>query len=275
MRIDSHQHFWNYQPIRDAWITDDMKLLQQHFTPADLFPLLQSNNFDGSVLVQADQSETETNFLLQLAEENDFIKGVVGWVDLCAENSLDRIAYYAAFKKLKGFRHIVQAEPQIDFINRPDFCRGISQLTKYQLTYDILIFPKHLPFAKSFVEQFPSQLFVIDHMAKPDFKQGDYQQWEEGIRAIAQNQNVYCKISGLVTEADWHNWRVHDFTYCLDVVTESFGVDRLMFGSDWPVCLLGGTYAEVRNIVEQYFADYSLDDQSKIFGLNAMKFYHL
>ena len=275
MRIDSHQHFWKYHPIKDAWITLEMKVIQCDFMPVDLLPLLQANNFDGVVAVQADQSEMETDFLLELASHNDYIKGVIGWINLCAENISERLAYYAAFKKLKGFRHIVQAEPADDFLLRTDFCRGISQLANYHFTYDLLILPKHLPFAKALVEQFPSQPFVIDHLAKPDFKKAEFIEWEKGIRAIANHQNVYCKVSGLVTETDWKNWRVQDFTYCLDVVTTTFGADRLMFGSDWPVCLLGGTYTEVTSIVEQYFASHSMEDQAKIFGLNAIQFYKL
>jgi L-fuconolactonase len=275
MRIDSHQHFWKYHPVKDAWITNDMKVIQHDFLPSDLSPLLSTNHFDGTVVVQADQSETETNFLLELAAENDFIKGVVGWVDLCADNIADRLTYFARFRKLKGFRHIVQAEPQDDFLIHPNFCSGISQLANYQYTYDLLILPKHLPFAEILVGQFPNQPFVIDHLAKPNFKVADFKEWGEGIRAIAKHPNVYCKVSGLVTEADWNNWSVDDFTYCLDVVTESFGVERLMYGSDWPVCLLGGSYSEVRGIVEQYFASYSIADQVKIFGLNAMQFYKL
>lgn len=275
MRIDSHQHFWRYNPIKDAWITNEMKVIQRDFMPAELFSLLQSASMDGCVAVQANQSESETNFLLQLAADNDYIKGVVGWIDLCAENISDRLSHYAAYKKLKGFRHIVQAEPSDDFLLRPDFCSGISQLANYHFTYDLLIFPKHLPFAKTLAEQFPSQLFVIDHLAKPDFKSADFKEWEKGIRDIAKHQNVYCKVSGLVTEADWNNWSVEDFTYCLDVVTESFGVERLMYGSDWPVCLLGGSYIEVTSIVEQYFAGYSLEEKANIFGLNAIQFYNL
>jgi L-fuconolactonase len=275
MRIDSHQHFWKYHPIKDAWITDDMKVIQHDFLPSDLRPFLYSNHFDGTVVVQADQSETETNFLLALAAENDFIKGVVGWVDLCSNTVSEKLNHCSSFKKLKGFRHIVQAEPQDDFLLNSDFCRGISQLVNYQYTYDLLIYPRHLPFAIKLVEQFPLQPFVIDHLAKPDFKVADFKEWEEGIKAIAKHPNVYCKVSGLVTEADWKNWQVEDFTYCLDVVTESFGIDRLMYGSDWPVCLLGGSYDEVTSIIEQYFASYSLNEKAKIFGLNAMQFYKL
>lgn len=275
MRIDSHQHFWEYHPVKDAWMSDEMKAIQRDFMPADLAPLLHTQHFDGSIVVQADQSEHETNFLLALANENDFIKGVVGWIDLCSNQVSERLSYYASFEKLKGFRHIVQSEPQDDFLLKPDFCRGISQLLNYQFTYDLLIYPKHLPFATKLVEQFPLQPFVIDHLAKPDFKGAAYNQWEEGIRSIAKLPNVYCKLSGLVTEADWNHWQIDNFSYCLNMVTESFGIDRLMYGSDWPVCLLGGSYKDVLHIVEQYFATYTQEDQAKIFGLNAAYFYKL
>lgn len=275
MRIDSHQHFWKYHPTKDAWITNDMQVIQRDFLPSDLKPLLNANQFDGTVVVQADQSETETEFLINLAADNDFIKGVVGWIDLCADNIEDRLAFFAGYQQLKGFRHIVQAESQDDFLLRKDFCRGIALLYQHSFTYDLLILPKHLPFAEILVRQYPHQQFVIDHLAKPDFKVADYKKWEEGIRAIAKHQNVYCKVSGLVTEADWNNWSVEDFTYCLDVVTESFGVERLMYGSDWPVCLLGGSYKQISNIVQEYYSKFSLDDQEKIWGLNAKQFYAL
>jgi L-fuconolactonase len=275
MNIDSHQHFWKYHLVKDAWITDDMKIIQQDFLPADLFPLLQGNNIDGCVAVQADQSEAETNFLLQLAEENDFIKGVVGWVDLRAANVEERLEHFSKYKKLKGFRHIVQAEPQDDFLVRDDFCRGIEKLTKYNFTYDILIFPKQLKYTAEFIKGFPKQAFVIDHLAKPDFKKNEFSEWEEGIRAAAAYPNVCCKVSGMVTEADWKNWKGNDFLYCLNVVTEAFGINRLMFGSDWPVCLLASSYQEVCKIVRRYYSQFSIDGQHKFGGQNAIDFYHL
>jgi L-fuconolactonase len=275
MRIDSHQHFWKYHPVKDAWITDDMKTIQQDFSPADLLPLLQENNIDGCVAVQADQSEAETDFLLQLADKNDFIKGVVGWVDLQAESLEERLQYFSQFKKLKGFRHIVQAEPADDFLLNNDFCKGIKQLSKYGFTYDILIFPKHLKYAAEFVKRFPQQAFVIDHLAKPNFKNGEFTEWKKGIKEIAAYPNVCCKVSGMVTEADWKNWKSEDFTYCLDTVTAAFGTNRLLFGSDWPVCMLAATYQETCNIAHRYFTQYSIDEQEKFWGKNAVDFYHL
>jgi L-fuconolactonase len=275
MNIDSHQHFWKYHPAKDAWITGDMKIIQQDFLPADLLPLLKENNIDGCLAVQADQSEEETDFLLQLAQENDFIKGVVGWIDLRAANLEKRLEHYSQYKKLKGFRHIVQAEPQDDFLLREDFCRGIEKLAKYNFTYDILIFPRQLKYAAEFVKLFPQQAFVIDHLAKPDFKKKEFSGWEEGIRAAASYPNVYCKVSGLVTEADWKNREEKDFLYCLNVITEAFGMNRLLFGSDWPVCLLASSYQEVCNIVRSYYSRFSIEEQNKFWGQNAIDFYHL
>jgi L-fuconolactonase len=275
MKIDSHQHFWKYDAVKDAWINEEMKVIKRDFLPSDLKPLLIENQVDGCVAVQADQSEDETRFLLDLAKENNFIKGVVGWVDLCAENIEERLEYYTKYEKLKGFRHIVQAEADIDFMLSENFQNGISKLIKYSFTYDILIFPKHLENAAKLVAKFPEQKFVIDHLAKPDFKNKKFSEWEMGIRIIAQFPNVMCKISGLVTEADWNNWTAEDFTYCLDVVTEVFGIDRLMFGSDWPVSLLAASYAESCDIVEDYFSKFSKADQDKFWSKNAINFYDL
>lgn len=275
MKIDSHQHFWKFHPVKDSWINDDMKILQRDFLPSDLIPLLQDNSIEGCVAVQADQSEAETHFLLELVAENDWIKGVVGWIDLRAENLDDRLQYFSQYKKLKGFRHIVQAEPEDDFLLCEDFCLGISKLAKYNFTYDLLILPKHLPYAVELVKRFPKQSFVIDHLAKPDFKQPDFSLWEKGIREIADCSNVFCKVSGLVTEADWSNWKESDFTYCLDVVTEAFGMNRLFFGSDWPVSLLAASYEQSCEILIHYFSKFPKDQQDKFWGGNAIEFYDL
>lgn len=275
MRIDSHQHFWNYHPVKDAWISDDMKVIQQDFLPADLLPLLEKNNIDGCVVIQADQSEEETHFLLELAEQNDFIKGVVGWVDFKSEDIVERLEYFSQFKKLKGFRHIVQGESEDDFLLREDFCNGIAELANYNFTYDLLILPKHLNYAISFVKRFPEQAFVIDHLAKPNFKEGHFTDWETGIKELATHENVYCKVSGMVTEADWVNWKQEDFSYCLDVLVANFGIDRLLFGSDWPVSLLAASYDESCSIIGKYFSNFSQEEQDKIWGANAVKFYNL
>lgn len=274
-KIDSHQHFWKYHPVKDAWITDDMKVIQRDFLAEDLEPLLQENGIDGCIAVQADQSEAETHFLLELAQNNDFVKGVVGWVDLRSPDLKSRLDYFSQFKKLKGFRHIVQAEPEDDFLLKDDFCTGIAQLEQYNFTYDILILPKHLPFAVELVKRFPNQKFVIDHLAKPDFKNQEFSDWEKGITVLAKCENVYCKVSGLVTEADWNNWSETDFTYCLNVVVEAFSMNRLMFGSDWPVSLLAASYKQSRDVVEHYFSKFSNEGQERIWGKNAIEFYKL
>ncbi|PZX91854.1 amidohydrolase [Flavobacterium aquariorum] len=275
MKIDSHQHFWKFHPVKDSWINDDMKILQQDFLPSDLHSLLQENSIDGCVVVQADQSEEETHFLLKLASVNDWIKGVVGWIDIRSKNLENRLQYFSQYKKLKGFRHIVQAEPEEYFLLRDDFCEGISKLSKYNFTYDLLIFPMHLPYAVELVKRFPQQSFVIDHLAKPDFKQSDFSLWEKGIREIANCPNVFCKVSGLVTEADWNNWKESDFTYCLDVVTEAFGMNRLLFGSDWPVSLLAASYEQSCGILVHYFSKFPKEQQDKFWGGNAIEFYNL
>lgn len=247
MRIDSHQHFWKFHPLKDAWITDDMKVIQRDFLPNELLPSLNESGISGCVAMQADQSEGEAFFLLDLAKKNDFIKGAVGWVALSGEDLKSRLDYFSQCKKLKGFRHIVSGEPQDDFFS------GITQLEKYNFTYDILTLPKHLPYALVFVKQFSKQQFVIDNIATPDFKQTYFSEWEKGIREIASCPNVFCKISGLVTEANWNNGIRDDFTYCLNVVDEGFNIDSLMFGSDWPVCLLAATYKESNTIFEKFF----------------------
>lgn len=274
-KIDSHQHFWKYNPLRDAWITEDLKVIQRDFLPEDLLPLLQENDIDGCIAVQADQSEEETNFLLELATDNDFIKGVVGWIDLRNPDLKSRLDYFSQFKKLKGFRHIVQGESDENFLLREDFSKGIAQLEKYNFTYDILILPKHLAVACEFVKKFPIQKFVIDHLAKANCKQTDFKDWEKGIREIATCPNVYCKVSGLVTEADWNNWTEADFTYCLNVVTEAFGINRLLFGSDWPVCLLAANYAQTLEIVTNYYSKFSESNQEQFWSGNAIEFYNI
>jgi L-fuconolactonase len=275
MKIDSHIHFWKYHPVKDAWITDDMKVVQADFLPNDISLVFKENNIDGCVAVQADQSEAETHFLLQLADENDCIKGVVGWVDLRAPNLDERLNYFSQFKKLKGFRHIVEAESEADFLMQENFSNGIKKLAKYNFTYDILVADAQLKTVAAFVKKFPEQRFVIDHLAKPNIKQPDFLIWEAAIKAIATYPNVYCKVSGLVTQADWNHWKTTDFTYCLDVVTTAFGVERLLFGSDWPVSLLAASYAESTNILREYYAVFSTKEQENFWGINAMRFYNL
>lgn len=275
IRIDSHQHFWKFDPVRDSWIDDSMGAIRRDFMPDDLKPLLDKFEIDGCVAVQADQSEEETRFLLSLAEENDFIKGVVGWVDLQATNVGERLAYYHQFKKIKGFRHILQGEPDRALMLSPQFTKGISALKIYDYTYDILIFPDQLGYTHQLVKTFGGHRFVIDHIAKPDIKNKNIDRWANGMKAIAKHENVWCKISGMVTEADWNNWVLIDFKPYLDTVFEAFGPNRVMFGSDWPVCNVAGGYQQMLSVVKHYTAKLSADEQARFWGLNAIEFYKL
>lgn len=274
-KIDAHQHFWNFDPDRDSWITDEMNVIRRDFFPQHLQPFLKENSFNGCVAVQADQSEAETDFLLRLAGENEFIKGVVGWINLQANNVEERLSYYKQFNKLKGFRHILQGEKDRAFMLQPGFIEGIKKLRSFNYTYDILIFPDQLPYTLKFAAMFPEQKFVIDHLAKPPIKEKNITAWKRDIEAVAAFPNISCKISGMVTEADWINWKKKDLTPYIDVAVNSFGTNRIMFGSDWPVCLLAASYKEVVDIVSDYFSTLSTGEQEKIFGGNAINFYNL
>jgi len=275
MIIDSHQHFWNYSPSRQAWITEQMGVLKRDYLPSDLLKIYEKNAVVGCIAVQADGSEEETDFLLQLAEQNSFIKGVVGWVDLQDRNVESRLRHYQSFPKLKGFRHVVQDEPDPDFMLRKDFRVGLKALEAFSYTYDILIYPHQLDAAIKTVEDFPAINFVLDHIAKPDIKNARLDNWLPKIKRLAQSPNVSCKVSGMVTEAAWRSWKKADFEPYLEVVTEAFGMDRLMFGSDWPVCLLSGNYEEVLGIVKTYMAQFTQADQQQVFYKNALSFYRL
>jgi len=275
MRIDSHQHFWRYHAVRDAWITGEMRVLRRDFLPEDLAPQLIANGIDATVAVQADQSEDETNFLLNLAERDASIAGVVGWVDLRAPNLPQRLEHFSQFEKLRGFRHIVQAETDDRFLSRDDFCRGVAELRDFGFTYDILIYAWQLPAAVQFVERFPDQPFVVDHIAKPAIAAGEIEVWERNLRAIAANPNVFCKLSGLITEADWNHWNAELLEPYLAIALDAFGADRLMFGSDWPVCLLAGSYDRVKGVVADFVRGMPEAEQLKIFGETAARFYGL
>ena len=275
MKIDAHQHFWKFDPVRDNWISTDMDVLRQDFLPEDLRPLLHENGLSACIAVQADQSEDESHFLLNLASNNAEIVGVVGWVNLAAPNIYERLQYWSGFDNLKGFRHIIQAEPGDDFILNKDFCRGISLLERFGFTYDILVFPRHLPNVIEFVKKFPNQPFVVDHIAKPAIRDGEIITWKKCMKELAGFQNVYCKISGMVTEADPENWSIGDFKPYIDAVIEYFGIDRVMFGSDWPVCTLSASYKQCCLIVEDNTLDLTLLEKDKLWGDNARKFYNL
>lgn len=275
MTIDSHQHFWKYNPVKHSWIDDNMSVIRRDFLPADLKSVYDENGIDGCVAVQADQTLAETDFLLELANANDFIKGVVGWVDLRSEGVDAVLEKYQSENKLKGWRHIVQEEADHNFLIRPDFLRGISLLEKYNYVYDILVFPHQLGATLEFVKQFPNQKFVIDHIAKPYIKEGFYDGWAVLMKEIAKCQNVQCKISGMITEADYNSWKPSQIIPYMDLVLNAFGPERLMFGSDWPVCLVAGNYGQVKKLTTDFVSTLSIDEQQSIMGLNAIKFYYL
>ncbi|TVP51553.1 MAG: amidohydrolase [Mongoliibacter sp.] len=272
MKIDAHQHFWQYQPLRDTWIDDSMKVIQRDFMPEDLKPELDKREIDGCIAVQADESLKETEFLLGIAKENPWVKGVVGWIDLGAGDLESQLEELSAEKKLVGFRKILQGLPPTA-MEDPDFLKGISKLENYGLTYDILIYPRHLDKAFQLAKKFPNQKFIIDHMAKPDIKNADFGMWSRKISLFGDLENVYCKVSGMVTEADWKEWSIIQFHPFLEKTTATFGVDRLVYGSDWPVCLLAASYAEVFDIATIFFSSFSKNEQEKIFGKNACRFY--
>jgi L-fuconolactonase len=273
MKLDSHQHFWKYNETDYSWIGENMTVLKKDFLPADLEKELQDVGFDGSIAVQARQSMEETLWLLELASKYSYIKGVVGWVDLCSPKVERQLAELSKNPKLVGVRHVIHDEPDDNFIKRLDFQHGISLLSKYNLTYDLLIFPKHLRLASELVKKFPNQKFVLDHIAKPDIKNKILLPWSDDINQLAQFSNVFCKLSGMVTEADWTNWKSTDFKYFLDVVFKSFGDDRLMIGSDWPVCTIAGSYKKVVSIVTEYLNEFGEETRQKVIGENCRKFY--
>ena len=273
MRIDSHQHFWRYSPTEHTWMSDQMTALKQDFLPEDLQPLLASLSFDGCVAVQARQSLEETRWLLELAGQSPFIKGVVGWVDLCSPELPSQLEQFSSHPRFVGVRHVLQDEPDDEFMLRAEFRRGIAQLQHFGLTYDLLLFPKHLPIAARLVEEFPDQPFVLDHIAKPLIAQGELSPWQHSIRQLAKLPNVSCKLSGMVTEAKWQQWQSKDFRPYLDTVVEAFGTDRLMIGSDWPVCLLSSNYNSTMQLVIEYAQQFTADAQAAILGGNCARFY--
>jgi L-fuconolactonase len=275
MHIDAHQHFWRYSPAEYEWIDDSMAVLRRNFLPRDLKPELKNNGFQGSVAVQARQTLEETRWLLDLAERSAWILGVVGWVDLRSPDVRSQLQALARNPKLVGIRHIVQSEPDDRFLLQPEFLRGISVLEEFDLAYDILIYSQHLPVAADFVERFPRQRFVLDHLAKPPIKSGRIDSWAEGISRLAAFPNVFCKLSGLVTEADPQHWDAQQIVPFLDVAFQCFGPDRLMIGSDWPVCLVAASYARAIEVVKSYLRQNTPECQDRVLGGNAQRFWRL
>lgn len=275
MRIDAHQHFWKYDPIEHSWIDESMHALRRDFLPDHLAPELSRAAVHATIAVQAAQTVEETQWLLQLAGSAPFIAGVVGWVDLQADDVEAQLASLANHPKLVGVRHIVQSEPDDEFLLRPAFCRGIAALRQFGLTYDILIYPRHLQVASDFVARFDAQPFVLDHLAKPEIRRGAIDEWARDLAALAAAPNVCCKLSGLVTEANWKHWRPEDMHPYLDVAVGVFGTGRLIAGSDWPVCTVAGDYARVMSLAEEYLQRRPAAERAAVLGSNARRFYGL
>ena len=274
LRIDTHQHFWFFTHEAFPWIGDSRAVMQRDFLPEHLKPLLEKNGFDGTVAVQALQTLHETQWLLDLSDQNPFIRAVVGWVDLRSKDVRKQLDGFRGHPKFKGVRHIVQDEAD-DFMLGEGFLEAIEALGDRDLTYDILVFPRQLPAAIEMVKKFPGQRFVLDHLAKPEIASGKMEPWRENIRELAKNPQVFCKLSGLVTEADWGKWEAGQFRRYLDVVFEAFGPRRLMMGSDWPVCLVAGDYGTVVNVVKDYIKPLSKSEQDAVLGGTAADFYRI
>ena len=272
-RLDAHQHFWHFSPTEHVWMTDAMDVLRRDYLPAELAPLLESTGFDGTIAVQARQNLEETRWLLELAGQHAFIKGVVGWVDLRSPDLRGQLETFAPDPKLVGVRHVVHDEPDDRFMALPEFRHGISLLREFGLTYDLLLFPRHLPVAVELVREFPEQPFVLDHIAKPSIREQRFSPWQEDLAELASFSNVCCKLSGMVTEAAWQQWQAGDFRRYLDIVVGAFGSGRVMVGSDWPVCTLSGDYASTMNLVVDYVQQFSPAERAAILGGNCARFY--
>lgn len=273
--IDSHQHFWTYQENRDAWITEDMARIRKNFYPSDSHELFANNDIDGCIAVQADSSEDETLFLISLAEQSEFIKGVVGWVDLQAKNIESRLTYFSQFEQIVGFRHVVQSETDPDFLARPDFLRGVQLLESFDFTYDLLIYPNQLNAGIEFCKKNSNQSIVLDHLAKPPIKSGDISEWEKYIKKFKELENVSAKISGLITEAEWFNWNEKDILDIIEISLDVFGSDRLMFGTDYPVVLVAEELSSWVSTFKKSIAKLSSDEIKKITIDNCVQFYKI
>ena len=274
MKVDSHQHFWEYDPNRQDWINDNMKRIRRNFLPGDLFPLLQDAKIDGCIAVQAEESMRETDFLLDLADQHEWILGVVGWADLGSDGLEEVLENYSENEHLVGFREVLQSkDPR--YMLREEFIRGIHKLGEKGYAYDLLTFPQHLQAALELVKKCPNQRFVIDHLSKPEIKSSEWKEWKKLILPLAERELVFCKLSGMVTEADWNKWKPEDLFPYLEISLELFGPDRLMFGSDWPVCLVAGEYEQVFRIIEDFTSQLSASERDRILGETALEFYQI
>jgi L-fuconolactonase len=275
MTIDAHHHLWRYTPQEYGWIDDTMQLLRRDFLPADLKSAMRSAGVDGTIAVQARQTLEETRWLLDLADENDEIRGVTGWAPIAGPEFPGVMEEFDGRAKLKALRHVIQGERDENYILREDFNSGIRALEGSGLVYEILIYERHLPQTIEFVDRHPNQLFVLDHLAKPLIATGVMEPWAAQMRELGKRENAWCKVSGMVTEADWNAWTSETLKPYIDVAVEAFGPQRLMAGSDWPVCLVACSYERCWQVLREYFSSFSQQEQERIFGENAAELYDL
>ena len=275
MKIDAHHHFWKYDPVEYDWISEEMSAIRRDFLPPHLKEESALAGIDGVVSVQARQTLAETAALLEFARDHAFIWGVVGWVPLVAPDAAGHLEAFAAESKFRGVRHVLQGEPDDLYLLRDDFNAGIRALRRLDLVYDLLIFERHLPQTITFVDRHPSQVFVLDHAAKPRIKEGVFEPWNTRLRELAKRENVFCKLSGLVTEADWGGWTDEQLRPYAETVLEAFGPARTMFGSDWPVCLVASEYRRWLETVEHFARGLSRSEQAQLFGGTAARAYKL
>ena len=273
--IDSHQHFWKYNVTRDVWITEDMGRIRKNFYPNDSVELFAQNQIDGCIAVQADSSEEETFFLISLAEQSEFIKGIVGWVDLQSKNIESQLTYFSQFEKIVGFRHVVQSESDPNFLARPNFLKGVQLLDTFDFTYDLLIYPNQLDAGIEFCKKNANQRIVLDHLAKPPIKTGDISEWKKNIEKFKELENVSAKISGLITEAEWYNYNEKDILHIIEIALEVFGSDRLMFGTDYPVVLVADELSSWVTTFKKSISQLSSDEIKKITIDNCLQFYKI
>jgi L-fuconolactonase len=275
MKIDAHQHFWQYNPITQGWISDSMSVLRRDFSPAELQKEIKLCEIDGTIAVQAEETYEENYYLQRLALENDFIIGIVGWMDLLDKRAEEKMIELKSLQKLVGFRTITQGAPDEKYLSNKQYIQNIKLLANYDYTYDLLVHHSQLPSLIRCTEQLPNNRFIIDHIGKPDIKHQKINNWKINIKTLAANPNIYCKLSGMTTEADYQNWRYTDLIPYMEIAAEYFGVNRLCFGSDWPVCLVAGSYSRTIDVVEQFCAQLSAKEKNKIFGENTKEFYKL
>ena len=275
MITDSHQHFWQVGRFDYPWMTSDLGVLYRDYLPDDLAPILRSKGVEKTVLVQASNSIAESRWLLNLADENSFIAGIVGWVDLMNPEVDAQLDELSAHPKFKGVRHLVESEPQDDWLVQPAVLSGLRRLATSGLSYDLLVHTRHLKYVPQVAESCPELALVIDHLAKPPIAKNEIKEWSQALKPLASYPNIHCKMSGLVTEANWTSWQTNDLRPYVEFALESFGVDRLMFGSDYPVCLLAASYDRVLESFQEILKNLSAADRDKIFSKNAANFYRL